>query len=280
MGATKALGALVMARLRISIRLNPGGTGVPLRKLALISNELSSFLEAATVDLKLKAQSDDRPIWIASNFTNESVGFVNENSGIFEGKDAELFSSEIEHLIDADPRKDEIIWRLKTPTIQHFAKIGESLDSDEILKVGIFNGDGSEQWKDYTKRRSEDLAQSRAQRIQYIGEVFGELHAWYRASDYITVRDLSTNELIRCNYNPQDHEKVYRLWQDRTARIHIGGLVFANLVTRRIESVNADHFQAVTPTTDEEFADAARELAKVYSERSSDEFDSLTRDDE
>ena len=219
---------------------------------------------------------------MASNFTNESVGFVNENSGIFEGKDAELFSSEIEHLIDADPRMDEIIWRLKTPTIQHFAKIGESLDSDEILKVGIFNGDGSEQWKDYTKRRSEDLAQSLAQHqhIQYIGEVFGELHAWYRASDYITVRDLNTNELIRCNYNPQDHEKVYRLWQDRTARIHIGGLVFANLVTRRIESVNADHFQAVTPTTDEEFADAARELVKVYSERSSDEFDSLTRDDE
>ena len=269
-----------MARLRISIRLNPGRNGVPLRKLALVSSQLLTFLESATIDLDLKSESEERPMWIASNFTNESVGFENEHSGIFKDYDAKLFGSGIEHLIEADPTKDEIIGRFKAPTIQHFAKIGEPLDSNEILKVGVFNGAGSVQWKDYTKQRSEDLVQSLTRRVKYIGTVFGELHAWYRNSNYITLRDLDTNELVRCNYNSEDYEKVYELWQDRTARIYIGGLVSADLTTRKIDSLKADRFRVVVPPTDEKFADAARELAEIYSEQSSDEFISSIRDDE
>lgn len=207
-----------MSQLRLKISLNRGRKGIPLRKLANITDETQKFLGLFSNDINL---GDGE--WIAENFRNGSVifdmvfvGDVPEPS-ILQGQRA------LDHITDLATTADSLGFGLTKGTFHQFAKIALPLEEDDVVSLGIYNGRSHPKIRKLSKERALEIEKQIVQtKVQYSG-FQGKISALIKGSNTIWVTDLLNGHRVICRFQPNMYDQIIHLLKKREAIVNIEG---------------------------------------------------------
>lgn len=131
-----------------------------------------------------------------------------------------------------------------------------------------------------TRSKAFAISQAVAAAVEYRGAILGKVHTWYADGDYFNVRILDSGELVNCHYAPKDYETVHELFADKNRFVHVSGMITANLVTHKIESITADRYH-VSPSFDEQdYIRQMEKLAGLHGDLSTKDFVAWFRDED
>jgi hypothetical protein len=241
-----------MRTLRVRLELNKGRKGIPLYKLAAITDEVQRFLRSVGSDLGISAPKEK---WLALKFGNGSVSFDAEYQDRIADQRVRQYNDELANL----PRLPEgkVETRLSHGTILQFARIGDRIDEDEKVRFGLYaNGDRKpKEWHELTKALSRQIAATAIANSKYRGVAQGILHSWYKEASppYFDLREAATGRIVKCLYDKDDYPQIVRLLEKKTAIIQVIGMITANMVDRRIEEIKAEKFSIAEELSDADF---------------------------
>lgn len=242
-----------MPTLRARFRLNPGRKGVALGKLSLQSGNIEAFLRSLARDLGIDPAKN---LWIADEFKNSSAIYRTEHQALVDAEAAALFNAAIEALLDGGDRH-KLPEFVSTETVAKFASMRTCLDDDEPIGVGVYDLDtGRAKPFHYVDRlKLEAIGKSVETESRYFGAVMGSTYEWNKGADrpYIIIRELNSDELVRCNYDDGDYDKVAKLFARKNAVVIIEGSIHLNLITNKTEVVRATGFDFAPEFSDEDF---------------------------
>lgn len=242
-----------MSRLRLKLELNPGGDGIRLDKLASISGELEKFLRNLANDCGVKVEPGE---WVARQFYNSSVGAVLEHVEHVEPVAVQKFNDGVRFFSSFAPDQTRFSDDFSEQTIRQFVDIGTKLDTDEIVKIGLFaEGDGDEplEWKQIAKRTTIDVEEAALRPIVYQGSVQGRLGTWFKESDFIYIRDAVTDSHVKCSYKPSAYDMIYRYYADKSAIVHVTGQISADRLNGHPREIKVESIEHYGPLSDKEF---------------------------
>jgi hypothetical protein len=189
-----------MAQLKLRIELNKGRAGAPLEKLGDITRQIDRFLRSVADDLKLEVKRGE---WLAQNFRNGSVSYdVAFQVDVPESK-VRHFNQCIEFVADYDPDAEGINGLVSDATLLEFGRLGERIDPDETIGLGIYAPDRKRlKWRRVEYRKASRIRQAIEIPIKSYGSVQGVFHAWLKEAQqpFFQLRELATENLVRCYY--------------------------------------------------------------------------------
>jgi hypothetical protein len=242
-----------VTRIRLKIELNPGGEGVRLDKLAKISTEIEKFIRLLATDAGASPQLGD---FVAKDFYDGSFGSVVEYINNVDPTAAVKFNSGLRFFSDFKDPHGYINGEFSPSTVRQFIELGTVIDSDEVVKLGIVNADApldSAEWKNITKITTLNVDAAYNVDYRYDGALQGKLGTWYKDSGYFNLRELASNELVKCFYKTEMYDQIYRLYEDKDAVINLSGSVVAERATGRIKEVRVSWAKSYAPLSDAEF---------------------------
>lgn len=264
-----------MARLKIRMELNPGGTGVRFHKLAKAAEEFEKLFRYLAQDLGVNSNNDD---WLARNFTNGSVGYDVELQRSVEQAVIPVYNHYVEAL--ASFREDNPPpARLSPRTLKQFVAAGKILDSDERIKLGLYKNGGAPDWRYLAKAPSLDLERYLETPIRYVGTVQGKTHTWYKESDYFDLRDVLFGETVKCYYPKALYSKIADAFKDREAVVHVHGQISSNRMEKRPFEVRVTDVAVFAKLSDEEFKRFYGIAPNLTGDESTEEYIARIRDD-
>lgn len=241
-----------MTRIRLKIELNPGGMGVRLDKLAKISEEIEKFLRALAKDVGTAPQIGD---FLARDFRDGSFHSMIEYVHNVEPAAATKFNDGL--LFFSNFKENQNINGAFAPeTIRQFIEIGEALETDEVIKLGVISPDGAPEnaeWKSISKITTLNVDNAFNQDYSYEGAIQGRLGAWYKESNYFYLRDQSTRELVKCVYRERMYDQIYRLFEDKDAIVNVTGKVKAKRATGKIDEIRVSWVKSYARLSNSEF---------------------------
>jgi hypothetical protein len=242
-----------VTRIRLKIELNPGGVGVRLDKLAKISTEVEKFIRLLAIDSGAEPQLGD---FVAKDFYEGSFGTVVEYANNVDPAAAVKFNDGLRFFADfKDPHK-YINDEFSPATVRQFIELGTVIDPDEVVRLGIIGADAptdNAEWKSVTKLTTLNVDAAYNQEYRYDGALQGRLGTWYKDSGYFNLRELASNELVKCFYRPEMYDQIYRLYEDKNAVVNLSGHVVADRATGRIKEIRVTWAKSYTPLSDAEF---------------------------
>ena len=241
-----------MARMRIKYELNPGGVGVRLDKLAKISEEFEKFLRSLANDCGAPVALGG---WLAKDFYDGSFGSQIEYLSNVEAAAANKFNSGIRFF--SRFRNGHLPPSYSPSTIKQFIDIGDALDADEKIRIGVFDDvnddDGDPTWEEITKIVIRNVDAVFHETYRYEGALQGKLGSWYKDSNYFNLRDLASGALIKCFYPLSMYEKIHSLYDDKDAVVNVSGNVLADRGTGQVTEVRVTWAKSYTPLSSHEF---------------------------
>ncbi len=244
-----------MARLRIKIELNPGGVGVRLDKLGKISEEVEKFLRSLAHDCGTAVEPGE---WLAKDFYDGSFGSQVEFVRNVETPEAVKFNNGIRFF--SRFKRDHLPPEYSAATIRQFIEIGEVIDSDEIIKIGVFDDVEAEipagadpVWEHITKLVTANVEAVFNEEYRYEGVLQGKLGTWYKDSNYFNLRDLASGTLIKCFYKLEIYDQVYALYDDKDAVVNLTGQIVAERVSGAVKEMRIAWAKSYAPLADAEF---------------------------
>lgn len=242
-----------MTRIRLKIELNPGGEGVRLDKLAKISMEIEKFIRFLATDVGASPQLGD---FVAKDFYDGSFGSVVEYVNNVDPAAAMRFNSGLRFFSDFKDPHGYINGEFSPSTVRQFIELGTVIDSDEVVKLGIIDADAPldrAEWKSITKVTTLNVDSAYNVDYRYDGALQGKLGTWYKDSGYFNLRELASNELVKCFYKAEMYDQIYRLYEDKDAVVNLSGNVIAERATGRIKEVRVSWAKSYAPLSDAEF---------------------------
>jgi len=242
-----------MAKLRVRFVLNKGRRGAPLGKLGLVAEQIEKFLRALTVECGVQARPGE---WVAADFENHSVQFDAEFQGAVDAGMAQVFENRLEFLSDYDPERGGLNGVVRENTALEYAKIGQLIDPDEEIGLGIlpFRG-GNPKWRTITYFKSERIKLQIETPIPAHGSFQGIIHAWFKEArnPYVQFRELVTGQLIRVEYSNLQYDKIARAVRDRNMVLTIAGDCTYDPATRSVLRLKLDRIADTNSISTEEF---------------------------
>lgn len=244
-----------MARLRFKIELNPGGKGVRLDKLARISGELERFVRSLAADCGADLKLGE---WVAKDYYDSSFGALIEHVGTVPPAVAAEFNSGLKFLTRFDKRQAGRIDRFSLETIDRFVGIGEVIESDERINIGLLDDeeDGSvsaPEWVHIARSTTRLLQEVAHQLETWDGAIQGTLGTWYKESNYFQLKEMTHGGNVRCMYSSSRYGEVYALFSAKDAVVIVEGSIKSDAATGRAREIRAERFQVNKPLTDDEF---------------------------
>lgn len=242
-----------MRTLRVRLELNKGRKGIPLHKLAAVTEEVQRFFQRVGSDLGVPTPREQ---WLAVRFRNGSVSFDAEYQGQLTEERIEQYNAELGGLIRAAvvPSFES---RLSPATVLQFARIAEPIDEDEQVRFGLYQNGGARpvEWHALTKAASRQLAHAVVASNKYRGVVQGIAHSWYKEASppYFYIRQSVTQSLVKCLYDKTQYSEVLHLFEKRNAVVQVIGMITANMIERRVDEVDCEKFAIAEELSDEDF---------------------------
>lgn len=242
-----------MSRLKIKLELNPGGDGVRLDKLANIAGELEKFLRSLANDCGLRVAAGE---WVAREFYNGSMGAIVEHIGTVDPVVAIKFNAGVRKFARFDADRDAFNGEFSETTIRQFVQIGETLDTDEAVKIGLHDDPSTDavEWQQIVKRTAIDVEEATLRPIYYMGSIQGRLGTWFKESDFIYVRDAVFGVLVKCIYRPSMYDVIYQSYRDKRAVIHATGRIKSDRLSGVPKEMTVDAIERFEELSDGEFS--------------------------
>lgn len=245
-----------MPTLRVRFKLNPGREGIALGKLSQQAASIESFLRSLGADV---GEKDEPSLWIAKDFKDGSFMGTVEYQHVVEAATAGRFNGALKALKRIKPgaRNPQVPSYVSAATVSKYSAIRQGLDADERIGIATFDeSSGRQERFGFVDRlQLEFIGGSVETESRYIGSVMGQTYEWNKgaAEPYLTLRDLVTNELIKCVYADEDYSKVAKLFLDKTAIVIIEGLATYNRVSGKTEIVMAHSFELAPQFSDADY---------------------------
>jgi hypothetical protein len=269
-----------MAQIKLRIELNKGRTGAPLDKLGDIARQMERFLRSLAADLKLEIRPSE---WLAVNFKNGSVSWDSALQEEVAESDVRRFNNCIEFITDYDPETEGTNGLISDLTLLEYGRIGERIDPDEIIGVGIYpsNGQRRLRWRRIEYRKAGRIRRAIEAPIYSYGSVQGEMHSLIKgvARPYFQLREFASNQLVRCFYESDLYADVHRALEHRNAVVHATGQMRLDRARRAVEDMQVERLDRVEPLTDEEFLSLFGAAPDLTGELSTDEYIAHIRGD-
>jgi hypothetical protein len=225
-----------MSKLHLRIKLNPGGIGARLDKLADVSSKADIFLRALAADVNLEMKKGEL---LALDFKNASIEFAIEYVGTAEERKVNHYNKTLKKITEYNPREIEQLEEIKPQTIKYYADIAESIEQDEKILFGIYeNGSQEPAWQPLSKQISKQINESLLP-IEYEGGIQAIIHSIFIEIErpYFKARELSSETLITCYYKNAHYDEIIRILETPHAIVHLTGTIKASKITRKIEDI-------------------------------------------
>lgn len=240
-----------MKKVKLKVRINKGTRGVPLKKMASITDEIGKFLDLFCKDLSINIPADG---WLATDFKDGSCLYTVESL-----KEIEVEKERDFNRIFTDLAKHrKLNGRVSKPTYYQYSRIVESITPDESVEFGLLDGEREPgDWFELTKEQSEEIESIVQNIIEEKGAIQGLFHAWFLKSDtpHFTIRELSTENLINCYYDSKDYDLIHSLTEKPDGVVHVSGLITWDTLTKKITKLKAEKFEVALEFTDQDFED-------------------------
>jgi len=242
-----------MAQVKVRIELNKGRTGTPLDKLGDVAKQFERFLRSLASDLKLEGAKSE---WLAVTFRNGSVSWDAALQDDIPETQVRRFNECLEFIADFDPDSEGTNALVSPRTILEYHRLGERIDVDEVIGIGIYSGARSRlKWRRIEYRRASRIRRAMEEPILSYGSVQGLLHSVILEAKrpYFTVHELGAEQVVRCFYEVGLYDQVIQALAHRNAIIHATGDMRLDRATRSIAEMDVERIDQVQPLTDEEF---------------------------
>lgn len=268
-----------MAKIRVRLELNKGRTGAPLAKLGRIAEQADKFLSSLASDCDIDAKPGE---WLAVNFRNGSVSYDAEFQGEVNEAAAEIYSKSLMFVVDFDPDIEGTNGVVKSRSLLEYSKIGSLIDPDEVIGIGIYHpGSDKPKWRRISYNNASRIRAQLETPLPGYGSVQGIVHAWYKESrdPYFSVRELSTDTLVRCHYSPSLYADVARVVQERNTVIVAEGAISYDRASRAPIDIRAERIMPVAMLSGAEFERFFGSVPGYTGDLTTDEYiDSLRED--
>jgi hypothetical protein len=231
-----------MANLRLHVELNKGKRGIALDKLEKVVQEMRRFLESMGDDIELIEPES----WVGLDFTNGSLGFASEYSHVVAAPKLARFNDTIVALA-----RSEFPQSIQRSTANKFFQLASVLEQDETADISVFN-EGGVPIPMQISQRTAILA--RMIKVlpfrETIGSIQGKIHSLYKESKpspYFTLRELSTENLIKCLYEAEVYPDIIRALSEIDQVIHVRGRIMADTRGHSIHHVNVSQILLADP---------------------------------
>lgn len=223
--------------IKIPIELFKGKESFPLRMLGDIVREIEKFFKMLGEDVQIEADSGE---WLITNVKGGSLTGTAFKAGVPEAK-AKLYLHNYKQIIE-DPigRKHNNL--ISRRTRRQLANIGKNLNPGDAINFGVIDEKSKVTWHSLSKETSLEIIETVEKQIIYRGSIQGTIHDIQIESRpyYFNIRELSTQKLIRCEYNGKLYEEIWKTLKKRTGIIYVSGLITANQVDEKIEYIKLE----------------------------------------
>src|SRR5271167_1469065 len=171
---------IAMRTLRIRLELNKGRKGIPPHKFAAVTEQVQRFFERVGDDLGIDAP---RTKWLAVKFREGSLSFDFEYQNRIAQHRVEEYNEQLVNLLSFGSNGDSLPadMRLSQGTILQFTRIAESIDEDEIVRLGLYrDGATRPKWQSVTKTLCRQIIDKISQIRKYRGSAQGIIHSWFK----------------------------------------------------------------------------------------------------
>lgn len=242
-----------MAQVKVRIELNKGRKGAPLEKLGDVSRQLDRFLRALAADLKLDVKRGD---WLAVNFRNGSISWDVALQEEVSDAQARRFTTCLEFIADFDSDSESTNGLVSENTLLQYSKLGEHIDPDEVIGIGMYSPERRRlKWRRIDYRRASRIRRAIEEPLVAYGSIQGALASVILEGrrPYFTVRELASDQTVRCYYDLRLYDEVVRALSQRNAIIHASGDLRLDRATRAVGEMEVERIDRIEPLTDEEF---------------------------
>ena len=250
-------------------------------KLSKQSENIEKFLRSVAADLNA---DDSKNGWVADNFKSgsleETVSLMSEVSD----EAVENFDDAVNYLMKFGAGKKPIPSFLSVGTIECYSAMRQALDPDERLGISLFHRKSGKA-KPFTfvdRVQLEAVGKSIETEAVYIGAVMGTTHEWNKGAEkpFIVIRELNSQELVRCNYSDGDYSRVAKLFENKSAIVIIEGTISLNLITSKTEVCLATGFDFAPNFSEEDFNRFFGAAPGITGDLTSEQFVAKGRSDE
>ena len=240
----------VMARFRIRLEVHRSESGISLATLGKLPEEAMRLLKLLGEDAQIAGLQSD---WIATDFEDSSFLCTVESTGEVDEDQVRTYQRAFKSILSYEPKKEAPVG-IRNDTLAQYARLANSIASNESLRVGLFTN-GSErpdEWRDISKQQSSGILEYFDGLIESTGTIQGIVHSLYKESQppYFDLRELSNEKLIKCQYPPQLYEQVVGSLKKRDAIVIVQGEIKARRRDRKIEQIVVRQMRVASELTE------------------------------
>jgi hypothetical protein len=224
-------------RLRVHILLNKGKKGISLHRLPKMLADIQKFLDSLSEDTVGRS-----PDWTGLHFrSTASVEYTAESAEVIDLDRVKDFDECLKGVVRSKPDP-----KIRRSTLLQYARIAEPF-GEETVSFGIGSDldletsrpDVRLEWFDFNKAEAANLAATGQALIKSHGGFQGVVHSLFLGSSppHFQLRELSTGDLIRCEYDDSRYQEIIEALEKPRAVIHVYGVILTDLVNRRIQRV-------------------------------------------
>ena len=267
-----------MAQVKVRIELNKGRKGAPLEKLGDVSRQFDRFLRSLAVDLKLDVKRDE---WLAVNFRNGSISWDAALQTDVTDAQVRHFNQCLEFIADFDPDSESTNGLVSDTTLLQFGKLGEHIDADEVIGIGIYSGARSRlKWRRIEYRRASRIRRAIEEPILAYGSVQGVLASVVLEAKrpHFCIHELSSEQIVKCYYDSSLYDDVIKALSQRNAIIHATGELRLERASRATGEMEVERIDKVVSLSDAEFQSFFGMAPTLTGDLSTQEYMSQYRD--
>ena len=136
------------------------------------------------------------------------------------------------------------------------AELKIPLDIDEAIGISLYD-EGKKASKFYNVKRLklEEVSKSIDAETSYLGSVIGYPYEWTKGAKepFIKIRDVASNQLIKCSYDNKDYRMVAKLFEKQDALVIVTGRINYNKLTDEMEIISATDFEIAPSLSHEQY---------------------------
>jgi hypothetical protein len=168
---------------------------------------------------------------------------------------ARRFNDSVEFITDYDPETEGTNGIVTDLTLLEYGKIGDCIDPDEVIGVGIYPVEHKKiRWRRIEYRRVTRIRRAVETPLYSYGSVQGLMYSWVKGTvrPYFQLREFASDQLVRCYYDTRVYRDIHGAWEHPNAVVHATGEMTLERANRRVEEMTVERLDRVEPLTNEE----------------------------